>query len=74
MNIFYKNLKAIAEKNGWTMNKMAEVIGVNKQTLSTWQNFEPRAEMLLRIAKIFEISPYKLLNDDDTVKVIFPKE
>ena len=52
---------------GWSQVKLAEKLGVAKQTVSNWENenIQPSVEMLVRISKMFNVSADYLLGIDD---------
>ena len=43
---------------GWSQVDLAKYLGVAKQTVSNWENenIQPSIEMLLRLAKIFNVT------------------
>ena len=51
---------------GWSQVELAKRLKVAKQTVSNWENdnIQPSVEMLIRIAKIFNISTDYLLGLD----------
>lgn len=56
------------------MKDLAEKIGVNPQTLGMWQQSEPKSRTLLHVSRVLRISPFYLLEGDETIKVTFPKD
>lgn len=48
---------------GWSQVDLAKRLGVAKQTVSNWENdnIQPSIEMLVRVAKIFNVSTDYLL-------------
>lgn len=52
---------------GWSQVELAKRIGVTKQTVSNWENenIQPSIEMLIRLAKLFNVSTDYLLGLDD---------
>lgn len=57
------NLKALRKSKGLTQEDMAERLHVVRQTVSKWEKglSVPDAEMLIRIAELFEVSVSELL-------------
>ena len=43
---------------GWNQVQLADKLGVSKQTVSNWENenIQPSIEMLIRLAKLFNVS------------------
>lgn len=52
---------------GWSQVELSKRLGVTKQTVSNWENenIQPSIEMLVRIAKLFNVSSDYLLGLDD---------
>lgn len=52
--------------HGWTQVDLAKRLGVAKQTVSNWENenIQPSIEMLIRLAKVFNVSTDYLLGLD----------
>ncbi len=52
---------------GWSQVDMAKRLGVAKQTVSNWENdnIQPSIEMLVRVAKILNVSTDYLLGLSD---------
>lgn len=48
---------------GWNQVELAKRLGVAKQTVSNWENdnIQPSIEMLIRLAKLFNVSTDYLL-------------
>lgn len=72
MNQFAKNLKELREKNNLTQEKLADMLGYERQTISLWEtgNREPSIDVLLKIAGLFHISADCLLCDKETKGMI----
>lgn len=51
---------------GWSQVELAKRLGVAKQTVSNWENdnIQPSIEMLVRLAKLFNVSTDYLLGLD----------
>lgn len=64
-NMFNKNLKRFRKQKGLTQEELAERLHVVRQTISKWEKglSVPDAELLIRIAEIFETSVGVLLGD-----------
>lgn len=65
-----KWLKYYRDKSGLSMNKLAEMLGVQLNTIWRWENerASPSVEMAKTLAQIFGISESELLNGPDTQK------
>ena len=52
---------------GWSQVDLAKRLGVAKQTVSNWENenIQPSIEMLVRLAKLFNVSTDYLLGLDE---------
>lgn len=52
---------------GWSQVELAKKLSVAKQTVSNWENenIQPSIEMLIRLAKVFNVSTDYLLGLDD---------
>lgn len=61
--MFCENLKSVRKANGLTQDELAARLNVVRQTISKWEKglSVPDAEMLIRIAEIFEVSVSDLL-------------
>lgn len=56
---------------GWSQVEMAKRLGVAKQTISNWENdnIQPSIEMLIRVAKVLNVSTDYLLGLDDHLRI-----
>lgn len=56
---------------GWNQVEMAKRLGVAKQTVSNWENdnIQPSIEMLIRLAKLFNVTTDYLLGFDQTPRL-----
>ena len=56
---------------GWSQVELAKKLGVAKQTASNWENenIQPSIEMLVRLAKIFNVTTDYLLGLEDVPRV-----
>ncbi|MDE6435661.1 MAG: helix-turn-helix domain-containing protein [Lachnospiraceae bacterium] len=63
--MFSENLKIIRKEKGMSQEMLAQQIGVVRQTVSKWEKglSVPDAEMLVRIADLFEVSVENLLGE-----------
>lgn len=52
---------------GWSQVDLANRLSISKQTVSNWENdnIQPSVEMLVRLAKLFDVSTDYLLGLDD---------
>lgn len=59
-------IKILREQHGMKQRELAEELGISQNTLSTWETgrYEPDAEMLKRIASVFNVSVDYLLGGD----------
>lgn len=62
-----KWLKYYRDKSGLSMNKLAEILGVQLNTIWRWENerASPSVEMAKTLAQIFGITESELLNGPD---------
>lgn len=65
-NTFGKRLKALRKKAGLTQEALAEIIGVNNNAVSRWENNidMPKTLKIIALAKALGVSEAQLLNDD----------
>lgn len=56
---------------GWSQVDMAKKLGIAKQTISNWENdnIQPSIEMLIRVAKVLNVSTDYLLGMDDNLRL-----
>lgn len=66
----------LRKKAGYSQEKLAEKVGVSRQTLSKWELGESLPDIVAssRLAEIFDISLDELVNGDDSLFVGKPKE
>jgi transcriptional regulator with XRE-family HTH domain len=67
--IFSIRVKDLREKSGLSMEQLATKLGVSKSRVNMWENNGtiPRGDVLIQLAKYFEVSTdYLLGNDDDS--------
>lgn len=56
---------------GWSQVELAKRLGVAKQTASNWENdnIQPSIEMLVRLAKLFNVTTDYLLGMEDIPRI-----
>lgn len=56
---------------GWSQVELAKRLNVAKQTVSNWENdnIQPSIEMLVRLAKLFNVSTDYLLGMDEVPRL-----
>lgn len=61
----------IRTSHGWSQVELAKRLGVAKQTVSNWENenIQPSIEMLVRLAKLFNVSTDYLLGLDNSPRL-----
>ena len=61
---FGENFKKIRKQTGLSQKKVAELLGVYQSNISDWENdiSRPEYEKLIKLAEIYEVSLYELLN------------
>ena len=64
---FAKTLKELRVEKGYSQTCLADLVGATKQNISDWENgkSETSFEMLVRLAKIFEVTVGQLLGVED---------
>jgi repressor LexA len=62
-NTFARHIKTRRVGMGWTQEKLAEKVGVTKNTISDIETGDKfaRADTLVRLARVFETQVYELL-------------
>lgn len=57
-NVFPQRLKQLRQKKGLTQQKLAEILGIKRNTYSDWENgkTEPSFENLIKLADLLEVS------------------
>ena len=65
---FRRTVKELMQKNNVTGVQLAEVVGVNKSTISEWLNgkYLPSGIRIVKIAKYFHVSVSYLIGKDTT--------
>lgn len=68
------NIRKYRKENNISQEKLAEELGVTRQSISLWENnqTQPSLENIVALAKIFKISTDELLlsTNEDTVKEV----
>jgi len=61
--VIYNHIKATIALKRTSSKALAEYLGINPQTVSSWctNNRQPRLDELYAIAKFLEVSPHDLL-------------
>ena len=56
---------------GWSQVDLAKRLGVTKQTVSNWENenIQPSIEMLVRLAKLFNVTTDYLLGLEEILRI-----
>ena len=64
---FKKRVKELREKRNMSMEQLAKELNVTKSRVNMWENNGtiPRNDVLLQLAKFFEVSTDYLLGNDD---------
>ena len=67
MQIFAKKLKELRKESGYSQQKMAELLQIKQQSYARYEldTSEPCYEMLVIIAKLFDVSADYLLGLED---------
>lgn len=66
-NVTSERIKELRLKNGYTIEKLAEMIGVSKSTISKWENGyvdNMRQDMIFELSKIFNVTPTYIMGYD----------
>lgn len=67
--MFAKRLTNLREKKNLYQKDIAEIFNIEQATVSNWENGKriPDSEMLIKLAKFFEVSVDYLLGNDTTL-------
>ena len=67
MYMFSKILKNLRKEKGYLQSELAEKIGATNQNVSDWESgkSETSFEMLIKIAKVFEVTVGQLIGSED---------
>ncbi len=62
-----QRINAIRSSLGWSQVELAKKLNISKQTVSNWENenIQPSIEMLIRLAKLFNVTTDYLLGLDE---------
>lgn len=62
-----QRINAIRASHGWSQVELAKKLNISKQTVSNWENenIQPSIEMLIRLAKVFNVTTDYLLGLDE---------
>ncbi len=68
---FSTRVRELRSKNKLSMEKLAEELGITKSRISMWENngTVPRMDVLIALAKYFDVSTDYLLGNDDNINV-----
>ena len=66
-----QRLYEIRTSLGWSQVELAKKLNISKQTVSNWENenIQPSIEMLVRLAKVFNVTTDFLLGLDDVPRL-----
>ena len=66
-----QRINELRQAFGWNQVELAKRLGVAKQTVSNWENdnIQPSIEMLIRLAKLFNVTTDYLLGFDQTPRL-----
>ncbi|MBO0432183.1 helix-turn-helix transcriptional regulator [Enterococcus sp. DIV0660C] len=62
----YERVSNLSKKQGISLNKLAEDIGLSKNVIYQWRTSSPKAETLEKVAEYFHVSTDYLLGRTDT--------
>lgn len=70
--MFSKNLIKLRSKSGWSQEKLANELGVSRQTIANWENNKkvPDSTNILKISQVFSVSVDDLLKEADILKSV----
>ena len=63
-----KRIKELRMSKGYTMKKLAELVGVSKSTIAKWENGyveNMRQEKVTKMAELFNVNPAYILGYDE---------
>lgn len=71
--LFSKRVKELRDKEGLSMEQLAGKLGVTKSRINMWENNGtiPRMDVLIKLAKYFDVSTDYLLGKENTSNVNF---
>ena len=68
-NITSKRIKELRLDNDYTMEELAELVGVSKSTIAKWENGyveNMRQERIKKLAEIFDVAPSYIMGYGDS--------
>ena len=68
-----KRLKELRLAHGYTMEKLAEKIGVSKSTIAKWENGyvdNMRQKMITKLSELYQVSGAYIIGLDDSMKTV----
>ena len=70
--MFSKNLIKLRSKSGWSQERLANELGVSRQTIANWENNKkaPDSTNILKISQVFFVSVDDLLKEADILKSV----
>ena len=59
-------------RNGMTQKEFSEETGISQSTISDWKRkgTNPSADKILKICEVLKVTPYELLGENETEKII----
>lgn len=66
-----QRISELRASHGWSQVELAKRLGVAKQTVSNWENenIQPSIEMLVRLAKLFNVTTDYMLGLENTPRL-----
>ena len=73
---FYERLKLLMKETGITQKELTQNLGINKNSFSYWKlkGNTPNGEIILKLAKYFDVSVPYLLGETEIKKRAVPSE
>lgn len=69
MNVFAKRMRELREEMGWSQEKAAEIMGMQRPTVAGYESIKkkriPRDQTLIKIAEVYKTSTDYLLGNTD---------
>lgn len=59
--MIYENIKAIAEKKGYSIASLEKAAGLSNGTIGKWRTSSPNVNNLIPVAKVLKVSLNTLL-------------
>lgn len=59
-------LRELRESRGWSQGRLAELLGVSRQTINAVETdkYDPSLPLALRLARLFGVNPQDIFIDD----------